>query len=306
MNAMARACIPHLVELGFTELEATAYTFLVQESPATGYRIAQGIGKPVANTYKALDSLRQKGAVIVDQTARRRCRAVPPTELFAHIEERRRNRIEQASRALATLQPATGDDGVYTLTSRRQILERCRDMLARAEQVALLDLFPDVLGELRETIEATAARGVLVAVQVYEPARLAGVEIVLQPNAAAIQKRWPGQWLNLVIDGAEHLIAFLGKDVLQAVWSRSPYLSWIYHSGLWSEMVASRLGMAIDEGASAPAMQRMRRLMNRFLSPDVRGYQQLRLRLSKGRSPSLPTPDGSRRGKPRTATGNRS
>ena len=36
MNAVARACIPPLVDLGFTEVEAAAHTFLVQNSPATG------------------------------------------------------------------------------------------------------------------------------------------------------------------------------------------------------------------------------------------------------------------------------
>jgi hypothetical protein len=40
-----------LMALGFTELEARIYTFLLQESPATGYRIAQAIQKPVANTW---------------------------------------------------------------------------------------------------------------------------------------------------------------------------------------------------------------------------------------------------------------
>lgn len=252
MNSRARACIPHLIELGFTEIEAAAYTFLVQESPATAYRVAHGIGKPVANTYKAIDALRQRGAVIVDGKARRSCRAVPPDELLGMLDQRRRARVEAAARALSALEPAGEDDGVYAIGSRRQTLARFRDMLARARDLALIDVFPEPLTQLRPAIEAAAARGVLVAVQIYAPAKIRGVELIVRSDGAELQQRWPGQWLNIAIDGSEFLLAFFGTSTDQAIWSRSPYLSWIYHGGIASEMIASRLGSAIDEGASPP------------------------------------------------------
>lgn len=49
-----------LMPLGFTETEALAYCELQRAGPSTGYRIAQGIGKAQANTYKALSTLVQK------------------------------------------------------------------------------------------------------------------------------------------------------------------------------------------------------------------------------------------------------
>ena len=39
-----------LQELGFSEIEALVYAFLVQGEAATGYRISHAIGKPTANT----------------------------------------------------------------------------------------------------------------------------------------------------------------------------------------------------------------------------------------------------------------
>ena len=135
MNALARACIAPLMGLGFTEIESAAYTFLVQHSPATGYRIAHGIGKPVANTYKAIRSLRSRGAVIVDETARQQCRAVPPAEVFATLERRRRAECDDALDALTRLRPAEDDDGVYALSSREQTSSdsaRCSGAPARS------------------------------------------------------------------------------------------------------------------------------------------------------------------------------
>jgi hypothetical protein len=87
--------VRHLSTLGFTELEAAVYTFLVESSPATAYRVAQGIGRPVANTYKAVESLQQKGAVLVDETGTRLCRG-----------ERRRKRSRLRARRPRAGSPA--------------------------------------------------------------------------------------------------------------------------------------------------------------------------------------------------------
>ncbi len=55
-----------LQALGFTEIEALIYGYLVENSPATGYRISHAIGKQPPNTYKAIVTLENKGAIIVE------------------------------------------------------------------------------------------------------------------------------------------------------------------------------------------------------------------------------------------------
>ena len=56
-----------LSSFGFSDLEANAYINLLQEPGITGYRVAKNLGKPVANTYKALDSLIKKGLIIAEE-----------------------------------------------------------------------------------------------------------------------------------------------------------------------------------------------------------------------------------------------
>src|SRR5436190_9967806 len=106
-----------LTGLGFTELEAEVYVSLLRHSPATGYRVAQSIGRPVANTYKAIESLQYKGAVLVDEGSNRLCRAVPAEELLAQIERSFQHRRQEAAKALASLHAAPEDDRVYQLQS---------------------------------------------------------------------------------------------------------------------------------------------------------------------------------------------
>src|SRR6185369_9415584 len=98
-----------LVPFGFTELESAAYTFLLRESPATGYRVAQGIGRAVANTYKAIESLRLKGAVMIEQAEGKLIRAVPPDELLGSLEAEFSRRRRSAARALSSVTAAPED-----------------------------------------------------------------------------------------------------------------------------------------------------------------------------------------------------
>src|SRR5437764_15136779 len=95
-----------LIELGLSGSEAAAYAYLVRHSPATAYKVAKGIGKPVANTYKAIASLEEKGAVLVDDGESRLCRAVPPEEFLARLDRRFRAQRSRAAATPAALQRA--------------------------------------------------------------------------------------------------------------------------------------------------------------------------------------------------------
>ena len=285
---MDRDAIQPLVELGLTSLEAEIYVSLLQESPVTGYRIAQALGKPAANTYKAIESLERKGAVLVDEGANRLCRAVPAAEFLGRLERAFRSRREEAVQALSRLQGAPEDDRVYQLRSPEQVFERCRTMLERAQQVAILDVFPAPLEEIRAEIERAAARGVKVALELYAPASVEGDEMVLQPRAPAVLARWPGQWMNLVVDGQEHLLAYLtadGKEVHQAIWTSSAYLSWVYHSGAAAELILAAIQKGLEDGRSASKLREELTRLREFTAQEAPGYKRLRRRFSKGEQP---------------------
>ncbi|NNE42736.1 MAG: TrmB family transcriptional regulator [Gemmatimonadetes bacterium] len=281
----APSIVQPLVSLGFTALEAEVYTYLLREAPVTGYRIAQALRKPAPNIYKAIESLELKGAVLVEEGASRRCRPVPPDELLGHLERRFRDDTRRAAQLLADVSQSPPDDRVYTLRSPDQVLERARRMLADAREVVLADVFPLPLAELRKDLEATARRGALVTVKVYEPTDVAGARVVTD-GRADIFERWPGQWVNLVVDGREHLVAFLspdGKSVHQAVWSGSLYLSWVYHSAVGAEMSLDAVRQALADGADARGIARLIDEMDAVKALQARGYRELTRRVADGK-----------------------
>ena len=268
-----------LTTIGFNELEAAAYTFLVENSPVTAYRVAQGIGKPVANTYKAVESLREKGAVLIDETGNKLCKAVPPRELLQKMENRFRRQQQKAEKILARLRPVEGDDGIYSLATAEDVFNTCAAMLERAEEIVLIDAFPQLLENLKEHLLETSRRGVRVKAQTYSAADIPEIECFISSEAESTVRRWQGQWLCLVIDGAEYLFAYLdedGKQVHQAIWSRSVFLAWIQYGNMAYALLASELEQLIKHGASREELLEAIDAKQKWLEPNARGYSQLR------------------------------
>jgi sugar-specific transcriptional regulator TrmB len=283
--------VQSLILLGFTSLEAEIYAALLQDSPATGYAIAKAIGKPVANVYKGIQTLHEKGTVSVDEGETRLCRPVPLDELLERLEREFRGRRDRAREALAQLPGPALDARVYHMRSREQVLERARRMLATATRVVLLDVFPEPLDALREELDAAARRGVEVAAKVYAPAELPGIETVLGVRAEQIRERWPGQWLNLVADGAQMLLALLrpdGQGVVQAVYSGSPYLCWVMHSSMACELGYTALERDLESRADLPVLRQTLQRARRYFTPDAPGYRLLVQALR----PAPPPPEG--------------
>jgi sugar-specific transcriptional regulator TrmB len=268
-----------LVELGLTGLEAQIYAFLLQESPVTGYRIAQAVGKPAANVYKALQSLEQKGAVEVDLGKTSLYRPVPVEQLLDALERRFKRHIGRAADSLKQLPGPADDTRIYQLRDREQVYAKCRQMLQSAKKVVLLDLFLKPLMDLGPDIEKAAAKkGLDIVLKVYSPVQVKGIKVILEPDHERVRDRWPAQWINMNVDGSEMLLALLDNDgdqVIQAVWSGSPFLSWIHHGGLGNEFVMTVLREKSPDLPLGGRGELLSDLYDRFISLEAPGYHRL-------------------------------
>ena len=272
-----RALAGPLSLCGFNALEEQAYVALLVTPAQTGYKLAQALKKPVANIYKALESLLEKGAVLVEDGDPAVYRAVPLEELFDQIEAEVRKQRKAAVRQLKTRTPPA-DERVYRLGSRRQAIQRARGMIASCKQVLLLDFFPTALSELTAELSAAAARGVKIVGQIYAPAQIAGAALTLRTERDQVVERWAGDWMNLVVDGQELLIGLLersGGGLHQAIWTRSPYLVWSYHSALYAEILLCRLTLEIVNGASRDELLRLISDHHDQIAIEAPGYKRL-------------------------------
>ncbi|MCP4573471.1 MAG: hypothetical protein GY838_14030 [bacterium] len=220
-------------ELGLSKIEAEIYVFLLQQDASTGYKIANGVGRSFSNTYKTLSSMQTRGIVLADEGDTKLFRAVAADVLVENLE---RHFVEQREHALELargLTRPTGDTRIYQLTTVEQIHDRVRRMLNESEERVLIEIYPQPLELLRDAMEDAAARGVVVAARVYEPAEIAGVTTIVSPFAAADWNVFPSQWIGAYVDGSQYLQASFtpdGQQVHQAVWSASPLLAWSIYS----------------------------------------------------------------------------
>lgn len=236
---------PVLVPFGFTSLESEVYAFLLAHPPTTGYRIAKALGKAAANVYKAIETLQQKGAVLVEEGDSRTCRAAPAHELLARLTRDFEWQRAEAEMRLSALECDAADDRIYALRSRAQVVERARHMIGAATKVALLGASDDLVAELHDGLRSAVARKIVVAVASPSPIAIKGA---VWASATGLRE------LRLVVDGAEALLALMapkGDGVRQAVWSQSPYFAACLHRGLAGEMTALGLQALPVEATAA-------------------------------------------------------
>lgn len=233
----------HLVDLGYTALESGIYLLLLQEGPLTGYRVAQNLGKPAANTYKALESLVHKGAVTLDDSESKVYSPVPAEEFLRQLDRVHATRRERAREALSDLAPRRRDDRIYRLSSREQIAERCRSIVERAEFAVLIDGDAGFLGDLAPAIEAATERGVQVLIKAYEPLEIAGARVIERIRPEEITAGVPGDSFVLDADGKEYLLARLKDDgtVHHAIWTQAVTLAYQGYQGLINELTLTSM-----------------------------------------------------------------
>ncbi len=268
-----------LEELGLTPAEAEVYVFLTHESPATGYRIAQAVGRPVGNVYKAIESLETKGAVLVaDDDNHRVVRAVSLAEFAARKRAELDDACVRAGAGLATAEHDSPDDRLYQLSDRGQAIARARSMLEGAQRFVVGVATPGPMGAIAEELSSTGQRGVPAGVKAYAPVTVPRADIVLDPRGEAALRHGPGEWLILNADGREYLAALFDAgsgDLLSGHWSSNPLLAWVTYTGLSSDMLLAHARAALAAGGGAEQVQSILQSLRAFESPVSAGKQWL-------------------------------
>ncbi len=242
--------VAKLVKLGFNRLEAEVYLTLLRESPLTGYRIAQILNKAAANTYKALESLEKRGAVVAEETPTvKQYAAIPVTDYLDQLESGLRNDRKFLEESLKEINYSLSGDKIYMLQTFDQVLEKCSKMLENAWHSVIVDAFPPMLAKIAPMLEKAAGNGVNIIVNAYEPVEVKNCRVIVKSNAAKVLQLWSGDWMNIAVDGKEYLITALEKDgtLQHAIWSNSPYLSFFVFNGFRYEMLFSALSSKIPK-----------------------------------------------------------
>ncbi len=241
-----------LQEIGLNRLESEVYITLLRQSPLSGYKIAQILGEGSSNIYKALDILRKKGAIMVEEKPSTRLfTAIPAKEYLTRVEKQIESSLDFLDKNLPQNSSAIKETKVFKLESVDQVLERAEDMIKNAEKQISVDGFPAMVDLIQTHIESVAKKKgnkkVKIVINSYDGKEIKNCVMVKKSAAENALKIWKDNWLSLVVDGEKYLLAVVcadGKTLRHAVWTNSPFLSYVIYSGIASEMMFSVL---VDE-----------------------------------------------------------
>ena len=232
-----------LREMGLSELEATIYIWLLGNKRSTGYKIATKIGKPVANTYKALKSLERKGAVISDNTSKKIYFDTIPVEQFLNkIENEFLAQKEKIIREVDKLDVRQEPIGIYELQSGELVYEKAVHMIESAEHSLLVDCFPAPLQKITSHILKSADSDIDIYLKRYADEVIEGVHLVKKTQSDIVLEELQGQWMIIIKDATETLIAFFdrsGDEMIHSVWIQDAFISLIHFSGAIIECMLS-------------------------------------------------------------------
>lgn len=213
-------------ELGFTEYEAKVYVALLDESPLSGYKVAQGSGVPRSKVYEVLGGLVSRGAVLINHGEPVQYAPLPPGALISRRRREMEDSLTAAENKLERYLSNSASRGViWDIKGREEILDRARDLAGRAERSILLEIWQEDSPELGGALADAAKRGVEVGVVAYGEPDYPFARVYYHDLVDEVTRGLGARWIVLSVDMQEIVtgILSLGEDS-RAAWTTHPGL----------------------------------------------------------------------------------
>jgi sugar-specific transcriptional regulator TrmB len=240
-----------LTQLSFTQLESEVYLYLLISGDNTGYAIAKGIGKAVANVYKAVEALSNKGAIEITVGDSKICHATPWQQVLTNAQARFSNNISELEQQLKQLPAQQDDESVYQLKNTEQVLITAKQIIEQANTIIVAELKPEMAEYFAPFLAKAVTRGVEVRVKVYQAITIDGAKITLRQKGEQVYAKTDNTSFKLCSDGRDSLTALLTADlskVIQAFKSKSALICMEMYCGLIYELILTDLKQAIPAG----------------------------------------------------------
>lgn len=169
MGVVATEILTDLRALGFTDYEAKVYVQLLRQSPATAYEVSKNAGVPRPNTYNALESLAQRGAVLPVTASPARYVAAPPDQLLNELTRRTSAICDRVSARLAAMVWTVDDQHVWTLSGEEQVHAKIDALIDGTEHSLMIKAASDILSRHKPALLRAGERGVEMLIVLFGP-----------------------------------------------------------------------------------------------------------------------------------------
>lgn len=215
-----------LKDLDFTESESKAYITLLQNGAITGYEVSKRSGVSRSKVYNVLESLREKGAVLVSkQSDPVLYTAVSVEELLARMRNVVAKKFEAVDSELSHFNANDVSDELWYIKGYENVMNRCRHLIKNAKESVLLEVWNDDIDEIVKELQIFENDNKHCAVVYYDNSHK--YDLPLKNvyahgfEANMLEENNGERWINLVIDDNELLFGHLkGYKDVEVIWTK--------------------------------------------------------------------------------------
>jgi sugar-specific transcriptional regulator TrmB len=153
--------------LGFSEYEARVYMQLLRSSPATAYEAAKACGVPRPNTYNALETLTQRGAVMPISENPVRYVATSPARHFEAISRQTNAVCESLAQRLKEIETPGDDPYVWNIRGADLVREKIDALIASSESSIRIKAADSIVRLHSDVLKRAAKRGVDILIVLF-------------------------------------------------------------------------------------------------------------------------------------------
>jgi HTH-type transcriptional regulator, sugar sensing transcriptional regulator len=227
-------------DLGFSKIESRVYYILLKQSPLTGYKIANQIGKSNSNTYLALKNLVKKDAIsLLEGNKSKEYVAVPIEKLMEIRINKAKEQKEILGDAFKDFKTESGDDQIYRFKSKEQLWMKANEMIENAKVAILVDSEAPQLEMIKEKLAEAAEKGLNVIVESTGQERIPKCYMVEALSLKNEPINLNFDWLVISADTEKTLVSYFTKqgDLIEGLWISNRLLSDWFYNGMFYEVL---------------------------------------------------------------------
>lgn len=206
-----------LKHFNFTESESKIYITLLQNGSKSGYEVSKISGVPRSKVYNILESLIQKGAVLVAHAEKSSLYKAEEIELVVNgLRKQNEGMLTQLEDQLTSFNEKMDRDHIWCMKGYSNLLEKCINMIKKSQKQVLIQVWKeDLLEDLEDVLVKKQEELQEVLVILYDSKEAYTTKIPNVYNHGFEANKLGdtgGRWITITIDAKEMFYAGLEDE----------------------------------------------------------------------------------------------
>lgn len=233
-----------LMDVGLSKLQARIYLTFSRGDKLTGYAVAKRLHEPAANIYKALDSLQNKGLVLLDDSSSVKYYTAQPMSFYLdQLELRLADKRKIIESEIKPGEFESFQEGIYRIDSYEQLYTQASALIEKSREIIALDSTTPPIEQIRNDLQKASGKGITILIKSYEEINIPNCRVVYSRKMGSPVYELPIQYFHLVVPGEGYITALLNhgnRQLLHGVYTQNIILSIVAYNGFIMEFFSTK------------------------------------------------------------------